>query len=326
MVFLMGAISSGHGAILGLYLALVGEAFGIMEGLRRSALLVAAILVAAAVNFGMASGLSSLPVWLALVLPMTLFVLVYVAMFGRQMRGRQEAQRLLHDLEIAHRQLGEYAARVEELTVTGERQRMARELHDTLAQGLAGLILQLEAADSHLVRGEGDRAQSIVRQAMLRARSTLADARHAIGELRAESSRPPDLEEAVRQEAERFSSATGIPCRVEIDVPEAVPDDVSENALRAVTEALTNTARHAAARHAWVEVAAQGSRLSVCIRDDGSGFDPARARTEDHYGLLGLRERARLAGGSLEISSAPGQGTSVQLTLTLPLPQPEAAP
>jgi NarL family two-component system sensor histidine kinase YdfH len=325
-VCVISVLSAGHSAVLGLYLALAGEAVGVVEDLRKSAPLVAAILGTAAVTYGLVLGWTNLPGWLALVLPMAFFVMLYVTMFGRQMRGRQEAQRLLRELEIAHRRLSEYSARVEELTVTAERQRMARELHDTLAQGLAGLILQLEAADSHLVRGEGDRAQSIVRQAMLRARSTLADARRAIGELRAESSRPPDLGEAVRQEAERFSSATGIPCGVEIDLPEAIPDDVSENALRAITEALTNTARHAAARHAWVEVAAQGSRLSVCIRDDGSGFDPARARTEDHYGLLGLRERARLAGGLLEIRTAPGQGTSVQLTLTLPLPQPEAAP
>jgi NarL family two-component system sensor histidine kinase YdfH len=249
--------------------------------------------------------------------------MLYVTLFGRQMRGRQEAQRLLRELEIAHRRLSEYSARVEELTVTTERQRMARELHDTLAQGLAGLILQLEAADAHLGRNEGEKAQAVVRQAMLRARSTLADARRAIGQLRAETLRPADLDRAVRQEAEKFSAGTGIPCTVEIYLPEAIPQAVTENALRAVSEALTNTARHAAARHAWVEIAPHGDELSVRIRDDGSGFDPARARAGDRYGLLGLRERARLAGGSLEIISARGQGTEVQLTL--PMPEAETA-
>jgi signal transduction histidine kinase len=94
--------------------------------------------------------------------------------------------------------------------------------------------------------------------------------------------------------------------------------------LRAISEALTNTARHARAHHAWIEIASRGGALSVSIRDDGAGFEPARSQTEDHYGLLGLRERARLGGGSLEVTSGPGQGTL--LHLTLPLPEAEAAP
>jgi NarL family two-component system sensor histidine kinase YdfH len=128
----------------------------------------------------------------------------------------------------------------------------------------------------------------------------------------------------VREEAERFSAATGIPCAVQIALPEGIAESVSENSLRAVREGLTNTARHARAHHAWVEIAPQGSSLAVSIRDDGVGFDPDRIQREEHFGLLGLRERARLAGGSLEVISAPGKGTA--LRLTLPLPQPEAAP
>jgi len=324
VTFIIGLVTSGHGVVLGLYLALAGEAVGMLEDLQRSMPLVAAILGAAVLNFGVTLGWSALPGWLALVIPMLFFVMVYVTMFGRQMRGRQEAQRLLRELEIAHRQLGEYAGRVEDLTVTAERQRMARELHDTLAQGLAGLILQLEAADSHLGRDEGEKAQAIVRQAMLRARSTLADARRAIGQLRAESLPPADLEQAVRQEAERFSAAPGIHCSVQIELPEAVPESVTENALRAVSEALTNTARHARANSAWVEIAPLGNALRVSVRDDGTGFELAQQQTQDHYGLLGLRERARLAGGTLEVSSAPGRGTLLQVTLPLSPPEPAA--
>jgi NarL family two-component system sensor histidine kinase YdfH len=323
LAFIIGLITYGHGAVLGLYLGLAGEAVGVLENLRRSTPIVASILGTALLNFGLALGWSSLPGWLVAVIPMAIFVMVYTTLFGRQLRGRLEAQRLLRELEAAHRQLGEYAARVEELTVTAERQRMARELHDTLAQGLAGLILQLEAADSHLGRDEGDRAQSIIRQAMLRARSTLADARRAIGQLRAEPLRLADLETAVREEAERFSAATGIPCAVEISLPEGITESASASALRAVREALTNTARHARAHHAWVEIAPQGGALAVCIRDDGVGFETDRTQKEDHYGLLGLRERARLAGGSLEVVSAPGKGT--MLRLTLPMPQAETA-
>ena len=322
LVFIIGLVTSGHGVVLGLYLALAGEAVGMLEDFRKSTPVVAVILAVAVLNYGLALGWSSLPSWMAIVVPMAFFVTVYVTMFGRQMRGRQEAQRLLHELEAAHRQLSEYAAQVEELTLTAERQRMARELHDTLAQGLAGLILQLEAADSHLGRAEGDRAQSIVRQAMLRARTTLADARRAIGQLRTDALRPQDLEQAIRQEAERFSAATGIPCEVRIDLPAAIPEKISETALRGVSEALTNAARHARARHAWVELTREQGALAVCVRDDGIGFEPADAESHGHYGLLGLRERARLSGGELHIISAPGQGTAVRLVL--PLTETEA--
>jgi NarL family two-component system sensor histidine kinase YdfH len=324
MALIIGLTTNGHGAVLGLFLGLAGEAVGVLDDLRRSTPAVAIILSTAVLNYGLALGWSRLPGWLVGVIPMAIFVMVYTTMFGRQLRGRLEAQRLLRELGAAHRQLGEYAARVEELTVTAERQRMARDLHDTLAQGLAGLILQLEAADSHLGRGEGDKAQGIIRQTMLRARSTLADARRAIGQLRSEPQGPTDLETAVREEAEKFSAATGIPCAVQIDLPEQkVPQPTSENALRTVREALTNTARHARAHQSWVEIAPQGSSLSIIIRDDGVGFEAGRTQKEDHFGLLGLRERARLAGGSLEVASAPGKGTVVRLML--PMQQAEAA-
>jgi NarL family two-component system sensor histidine kinase YdfH len=323
MAFIIGLITYGHGVVLGLYLGLAGEAVGVLENLRKSAPIVAVILGIALLNFGLALGWTNLPAWLVGVIPMAIFVMVYTTMFGRQLRGRLEAQRLLRELETAHRQLSEYASQVEELTVTAERERMARELHDTLAQGLAGLILQLEAADSHLGRDEGEKAQSIIRQAMLRARSTLADARRAIGRLRARPLGPTDLEMAVREEVERFGAATGIPCAVQISLPERIPESVSEHALRAVSEGLTNTARHARAHHAWVEIAPQDGALAVCIRDDGVGFETDRTQKEDHYGLLGLRERARLAGGSLEVVSAPGKGT--MLRLTLPIHQAETA-
>src|SRR5262249_33090189 len=113
---------------------------------------------------------------------------------------------LLTQAMAANRQLEEYAARVEDLTLSHERQRLARELHDTRAEGRAGLILQLEAGDSHLGHGSVARAQAIVSQAMTRARHTLADARRAIADLRAGDSALADLDLAIRAEVERFTT------------------------------------------------------------------------------------------------------------------------
>ena len=129
-------------------------------------------------------GWQLVPTWLGTAVVMMVFVLIYVLMFMRQMSARQEAQTLLAELETAHRQLAEYAQEVETLTLEAERQRMARELHDTLAQGLAGLILQLEGLEAHLERGNLAKVVEIAAQAKGRARSTLAEARQAIGDLR----------------------------------------------------------------------------------------------------------------------------------------------
>jgi NarL family two-component system sensor histidine kinase YdfH len=257
------------------------------------------------------------------IIPTAFFTILYTTMYVRQSQARERAQQLLKELENANRQLTEYAAKVEDLTITAERQRMARELHDTLAQGLAGLVLQLEAIDSNLSRGNTAKAQAITQQAMDRARSTLADVRRAIDDLRSAEMPEIDLETAVCEEAGRFTAATGIPCELSIALPLSLPDDVRDNALRVVSEALTNIARHAQAQHTAVSLRPINQALDVEVRDDGVGFDPAQIGA-GHYGLIGLRERARLIGGTLNIESAPGQGTT--LTVSLPLERSVGGP
>ena len=240
----------------------------------------------------------------------------YVVLYKRQVDARARAQSLLRDLEAANHQLSEYAARVEELTSAAERQRMARELHDTLSQGLAGLILQLEAVEAHLTGSRPERALQIVQEAKTTTRETLAESRQAIAELRQTGSR--DLEEAARQEAGHFTSSTGIPCQVEIALPEHLPVPVTETAIRVIAEGLTNIARHARAKNASLRVTSltDSKELEIGIGDDGIGFDPASIEA-GHYGLLGMRERVRLAGGDFDVHSEPGKGT--QIVIRFPL-------
>jgi two-component system, NarL family, sensor histidine kinase YdfH len=172
----------------------------------------------------------------------------------------------------------------------------------------------LEAIDSHLSRGNTAKAQAITQQAMDRARLTLADVRRAIDDLRSDEMPEVDLETAVREEAGRFTAATGIPCELSLVLPPALPDDVRDNALRVVSEALTNIARHAQAQHTAVSLHPGHQALDVEVHDDGVGFDPAQIGA-GHYGLIGLRERARLIGGTLNIESAPGQGATLKVSL-----------
>jgi two-component system, NarL family, sensor histidine kinase YdfH len=321
LVFVINRMLSTSGATYGLYLylALAAQALGLLNNhARLAALAVAGYLTLAVINFVWLWGWAALPSFLVLAAPQTFFIIAFVVLFFRQANARKHAQEFLRELEVAHRQLAEYAARVEDLTLATERQRLARELHDTLAQGLAGLILQLEAIDKQLAHGRSERAQAITSQAMARARTTLADARRAIDDLRAGGLNTDDLCEAVRAEAERFTSATGIPCALDLAPPAPIPDDLREHALRAAAEGLTNIARHARARQAWVRLAEVNGSLEVLVRDDGVGFDRADADGQaGHYGLIGLRERARLVGGSMEVTSAPGLGTTVALRLPL---------
>lgn len=309
-------LTSGQLLVLALYLPLASQSLGMYEKLGSSILVVTGIVLTAILSFVLIDGLASLVSVLAFILPSTLITVASVVTYGRQNQIKTEAVRLLHELEIAHVQLAEYAARVEDLTLTAERQRMARELHDTLAQGLAGLVLQLEAVDSHLSKNAPSKAQEIVQQAMGRARATLSDARNAIGNLRAARLSPSELEQSIRTEAERFTTATAIPCEIKIRLPENVTDLQAENAMRLVSEGLTNAARYAKANRIWLILEEDDNCLVVTVSDDGVGFHPSEVeKRADHFGLIGLRERARLANGTLEIRSAPSEGTSLIMRL-----------
>jgi NarL family two-component system sensor histidine kinase YdfH len=318
LAFVLTLLANDTTMILGLYMGLIGEAIGILRNTRLSVVAVIFYLGLAAVNFVLISGWQGLLFWALATALVVFFVVAYVSLYNRQVEARERAQALLSELETAHRELAEYAARVQDLTLAAERQRMARELHDTLAQGLAGLILQLEAANSHLASGRAERAKEILVQAMTRARNTLADARRAISDLRQGAAVPEDLSEAVREEADHFATATGIACTLDLATLPPLPDDIREHALRVVSEGLTNVARHAQASQVWIRLASGDGCLEVEVRDDGVGFDPADAAAQSgHYGLLGMRERARLAGGTLVVESVAGKGTTLHLSVPL---------
>jgi two-component system, NarL family, sensor histidine kinase YdfH len=318
VAFAISLIADNIGVVLGLYMALVGMAIGLL-GLNRWGLgALVFILGLSVTSYLLQTGWNQVGWWALAVPPEALFVIVYVALYTRQSEARARAQALAAELESANRRLADYADRVEDLTLANERQRMARELHDTLSQGLAGLILQLEAVQAHLEQGRVERGSAIVSQAMLQARATLADARAAISDLRTQTPASGDLMAALVEEMRRFGDATGIPCQLEVDLPEGacaeLPAELCEPVRKVAAEALTNIARHARASQVEVSLGCAEGGLQICVRDNGAGFEIAAAESQaGHYGLLGMRERARLAGGTLEVTSQPGQGTVICL-------------
>ncbi|MNB75224.1 Nitrate/nitrite sensor protein NarX [compost metagenome] len=235
---------------------------------------------------------------------MLIVVVAYALLFFQQVQERLRIQTFLRDLKEAH-------IKVEELTLSNERQRMARDLHDTLAQGLAGLIMQLEATDAHLTQGRTERAHDIIRLSMKQARRTLAEARLAIDNLRMKSASEMNFREAVKAEVQHFTGATGITVTTQFELTRHLSRTLMEHSLHIVKECLTNVARHAQAEQVWITLSDGNDRLYMEIRDNGVGFSTnSIGREPGHYGLLGLQERVRLIGGDIKIDSSPA-GTSV---------------
>jgi NarL family two-component system sensor histidine kinase YdfH len=248
---------------------------------------------------------------------MVLFVVGYLILYIQQTRSQTQLEQAHGELQTTHVRLTTYSEQIEALTLLTERQRMARELHDTLAQGLAGMIIQLEVTSTHLVRQNYQQAQQILQQMLGSARETLANARHAITDLRSRTSHTDQLLEEIREELAHFRLLTGIQCDTYLDGLTHVPPQFCETILRFASEGLSNIARHADAHEVSIEARVQKNWLEITIKDDGRGFDPRHPKA-GHYGLLGLRERAHLVHGMLSIQSAISQGTRLGLRVPIP--------
>jgi two-component system NarL family sensor kinase len=211
------------------------------------------------------------------------------------------------------------AAEGRELAVLEERTRLAREIHDTLAQQLTAIVLQLEAAEAYAERSPG-RAHTLVITARDLARSALQEARRSVWDLRPAPLEATGLVAALDREVRRWSQNSGIAGRLRADrLPSPLPlaPAAEVGLLRIVQEALSNAARHSGATTVDVAVARRDGALELTVQDDGCGFDAEVGPQPGSFGLVGMNERARLAGGSLEVSTAPGHGTRV--TARLPL-------
>ena len=292
-------------------IAIVGEGLGVWGNSRR-AFLIGVFYVGLLLGFlYLFSGQAVLLDSLSGLLVNGGSIILFMVMFNQLFVQRQKAIDLAESLESANAKLAASAAKIETLTLQNERQRMARELHDTLAQGVAGLVLQLEAVKAHLASNRSERAAAIVEQSIARARSTLAESRAAIDDLR---SAPANLAESIREKIERFTQVTGIPCKLEISVNEnQLSPETTNHALNILGESLTNIARHAQASNVQIKGIVQNQNLELEVRDNGKGFDVKR-ETKGHYGLVGMHERARLTGGILSVES-DANGTCVQFVV-----------
>jgi two-component system NarL family sensor kinase len=205
------------------------------------------------------------------------------------------------------------------LAAAEERNRIARDIHDTIAQSLAAITMQLESADAFLETPNPPRATETVRRALALTRAALDEARRSVMDLRSTPLAGRGLIAALRALAGELAESTGVRVPVtieEVGTHDALPSAIEVGVYRIVREALTNVARHAKATSAVVRVERRGARLHVQVVDDGVGFDVSRV-PPDRFGLLGASERARLLGGELVVSSGPGGGTTLDVDVPI---------
>ena len=241
-------------------------------------------------------------------------------------RLEQESVRRFEEVTQAKRDLKQLSARLLEIQ-EDERRRMARELHDEIGQTLTALRIEISRAQAALKAGSpaaGDRLE----EARALAEKTVRSVRDISLLLRPALLDDLGLAAALQWQAEDFSRRSGIPCRFsEEDLEDALPDAHKTCVYRVVQEALNNCEKHSAAREVRLRVGQRGRELTVELEDDGRGFrldpqgNPAGAAG---LGLLGMRERAAMLGGTLEMESAQGRGTRLRLRLPLPAPAPAA--
>ena len=271
------------------------------------------------------SGIPTTRDWWAITICVMVLQIGMIGWFGylgRRFNEQNEQRRAaVAQLEAAlaenaglHAQL---VAQAREAGVHDERRRLAREIHDTLAQGLTGIITQLQAADQ--VREQPERWQQHMDKVKDLAREGLTAARRSVAALG-----PPELDdtrlpEAIAQLAAGWSRTSGVPAHVET-TGEARPllAGIEITLFRVAQEALANVAKHAAATRVAVTLSYLDDVVLLDVRDDGTGFSPSAgvpATEGGGFGLRGIRQRLELVGGSLAIESAPGEGTALSTSV-----------
>jgi signal transduction histidine kinase len=226
-------------------------------------------------------------------------------------RLRQQQQ----SLEAANIRLTHYASTLEQLATTRERNRLARELHDTLAHTLSGLSVQLETLKAYWDVDQ-KAAHSILEKSLAAAHSGLKETRRALQALRASPLDDLGLALAIttmaKDASERANLSLDLPKMK--DVP-ALSPDVEQCFYRVAQEAIANVASHANAQKLAVRLEFAEGKTTLIISDDGVGFDIEKVNKKAHFGLTGMQEWAQLIGGELDITSKPGAGTTIQLTV-----------
>jgi ligand-binding sensor domain-containing protein len=203
--------------------------------------------------------------------------------------------------------------------VLAERARLAREVHDTLAQGYVGIASQLDVVEMTMPPNAGA-ARIALALARRMARHSLTEARRSLMDLRASALEEQDLAVALESGAERWAAHSGVAVKVNVNGDASnLPEEVAHHVFRIAQEAVTNAVNHAAPSQINMELSIEAKRLNLHVEDDGCGFEPDNAflSKQGNFGLIGMRERAERIKGELHLDSHSGKGTRVDVTVPL---------
>jgi signal transduction histidine kinase len=207
--------------------------------------------------------------------------------------------------------------------VSSERQRLARDIHDTLAQAFTSIVMKLEAAEARMP-SDLNAVQQYLDQARSIARESLTEARRYMWALRPEALERSSLPEALRRLAERWSQESGAVASVTVTgTPHSLTPEIKVTLLRVAQEALTNCRKHARARQVVMTVSYMNNLVTLNVQDDGVGFDPAHLRpysseqNASGFGLVGMQERVEQLRGTVMVESAPGEGCTLMAAVPM---------
>lgn len=246
---------------------------------------------------------------------LSLFIALAFSIIGYLVHHLSTAERKQRQaLAAANQQIAQYATTLEELTISRERNRMARELHDTLAHTLSGLSVQLETARAYWDVNE-ETAKQLLDQSLTATRSGLQETRRALQSLRSAPLEDLGLVLALEELGKTAVSRAGLTLNLNLPThAPKLPPTVEQSIYRIAQEAVNNVIKHATAQ--TLTLTLQVNReTKLVVADDGVGFAAENVSEEGHYGLIGLRERAVLVNGTLDIASQPQQGTTITFLL-----------
>lgn len=237
------------------------------------------------------------------------------SVFGYSLRQAEIARR---EKELLFEELQKTQNQLQELAITEERTRLARELHDSLGHRLTVAVVQLEGAQ-RLIPTKPDQATQMIATMRDELKGALAELRSTVTAMRNPVTENQSLDSALLTLCESFQQSTGLAAHFSAakNFP-ILPEAYRLAFYRAAQEGLTNVQRHAEARNAWIQLNADDANITLIVEDDGKGFD-GQAQNDSASGLIGLRERAEGLGGQIQIGARTGGGT--QLSFILPLPE-----
>jgi signal transduction histidine kinase len=276
-------------------------------------LLTAAIIVQQSRDAGQPISLNNPYVWIYLFIAGSSILLgMWMSAIIHQSDQRRQ---LIEQLEATQAEL---AATKRHEGMLEERQRLAREIHDTLAQGFTSIVMHLEAAEQAMP-GQPETAQKHLDQARTTARASLEQARRVVQDLRPDLLEQQSLPEAIERTAVQWQEETNIPVTTTITgIPDPLHPDVEVMLLRAAQEALNNVRKHARATAVQLTLSYMADMVILDVQDNGVGINGAApSPLTGGYGLQAMRERAAQLGGSVEIESEPGEGTTVVVSIPL---------